>query len=53
MAVGIASHILFDSATSYGTRIWNPFSTDRVAWDFVFIIDFVFTAIVLLPQVAA
>jgi membrane-bound metal-dependent hydrolase YbcI (DUF457 family) len=51
--VGIASHILFDSATSYGTRIWNPFSSERVAWDFVFIIDFVFTAIVLLPQVAA
>jgi membrane-bound metal-dependent hydrolase YbcI (DUF457 family) len=51
--VGIASHILFDCATSYGTRIWNPFSTERVAWDFVFIIDFVFTAIALLPQVAA
>jgi membrane-bound metal-dependent hydrolase YbcI (DUF457 family) len=51
--VGIASHILFDSATSYGTRIWNPFSADRVAWDYVFIIDFVFTSIVLLPQVAA
>lgn len=51
--VGIASHIIFDSATSYGTRIWNPFSADRVAWDYVFIIDFVFTAIVLLPQVAA
>ena len=51
--VGIASHILFDAATSYGTRIWNPLSSERVAWDFVFIIDFVFTAIVLLPQVAA
>jgi len=52
-AVGISSHILFDAATSYGTRLWNPFSADRVAWDFVFIIDFVFTSIVLVPQVAA
>lgn len=52
-AVGIASHILLDAATSYGTRLWNPFSSRRVAWDMVFIIDFTFTAIVLLPQVAA
>jgi len=51
--VGILSHILFDAATSYGTRLWNPFSSERVAWDFVFIIDFVFTAIALVPQVAA
>ncbi len=51
--VSILSHILFDAATSYGTRLWNPFSSERVAWDFVFIIDFVFTAIALLPQVAA
>ena len=52
MAWGLRPYF-FDAATSYGTRIWNPFSSERVAWDFVFIIDFVFTAIVLLPQVAA
>jgi membrane-bound metal-dependent hydrolase YbcI (DUF457 family) len=52
-AVGIASHILLDATTSFGTRIWNPFSSDRVAWDLVFIVDFSFTAIVLVPQVAA
>lgn len=51
--VGIASHLLLDATTSFGTRLWNPFSTDRVAWDMLFIIDFSFTAIVLLPQVAA
>lgn len=50
---GIASHILFDAATSYGTRLWNPVSSERVAWDFVFIIDFIFTGIVLVPQAAA
>jgi membrane-bound metal-dependent hydrolase YbcI (DUF457 family) len=52
-AAGIASHILLDGMTTFGTRLWNPFSRDRVAWDLLFIIDLTFTAIVLLPQVAA
>jgi hypothetical protein len=51
--VGLASHILLDAMTSYGTRIWNPISGNRVAWDLLFIIDFTFTALVLVPQVAA
>jgi membrane-bound metal-dependent hydrolase YbcI (DUF457 family) len=51
--VGIASHIFLDAMTSYGTQIWNPFSSDRTAWDLLFIIDFSLTAIVLLPQAAA
>jgi membrane-bound metal-dependent hydrolase YbcI (DUF457 family) len=50
---GIASHIVLDGMTSFGTRIWNPLSRDRAAWDLLFIIDFSFTAIILLPQVAA
>lgn len=52
-AVGIASHIILDAMTSFGTRIWAPISEQRVAWDLLFIIDFTFTAIVLLPQIAA
>lgn len=52
-AAGIASHIILDGFTSFGTRMLNPFSKDRVAWDFLFIIDFVFTALILLPQIAA
>lgn len=52
-AVGIASHILLDAMTSFGTRIWYPISTKRVAWDLLFIIDFSFTAIILVPQVIA
>jgi membrane-bound metal-dependent hydrolase YbcI (DUF457 family) len=48
--VGILSHIVLDAMTSYGTRIWNPVSSERVAWDFLFIIDFTLTALVLLPQ---
>jgi membrane-bound metal-dependent hydrolase YbcI (DUF457 family) len=51
--IGIASHILLDGMTSFGTRMWFPLSSERVAWDLLFIIDFSFTAIVLLPQVIA
>jgi membrane-bound metal-dependent hydrolase YbcI (DUF457 family) len=51
--VGLASHIVLDAMTSYGTRIWNPIAGVRVAWDLLFIIDFTFTALVLVPQVAA
>src|ERR1700690_841745 len=49
--VGIASHILLDGMTSFGTRMWFPISKERVAWDLLFIIDFGFTSIILVPQV--
>ncbi len=52
-AAGLASHILLDLATPFGTMIWSPWSHVRAAWDLVFIIDFAMTAIVLLPQTAA
>src|SRR5271155_2614805 len=52
-AIAIASHIFLDAMTSFGTRIWYPFSQQRVAWDLLFIIDFSFTAIALLPQIVA
>jgi membrane-bound metal-dependent hydrolase YbcI (DUF457 family) len=52
-AIAIGSHIALDGMTSFGTRMWDPLSQSRVAWDFLFIIDFVFTAIVLLPQIVA
>jgi len=51
--VGIASHILMDGTTSFGTRMWAPFSQRRVAWDLIFIVDLVFTSILLAPQVVA
>jgi membrane-bound metal-dependent hydrolase YbcI (DUF457 family) len=51
--VGIASHILMDGTTSFGTRMWTPLSNRRVAWDLIFIIDLIFTSILLAPQVAA
>ena len=52
-AVGLASHILLDGMTSFGTRMWTPLSQTRVAWDILFIIDFVFTSLVLVPQIGA
>ena len=52
-ALGIGVHILLDVITSFGTQVWTPLSNTRAAWDLTFIIDFIFTAIVLLPQLAA
>ena len=51
--VGILSHILLDGTTSFGTRMLTPFSQRRVAWDWMFIIDFVLTSLLLLPQLTA
>jgi membrane-bound metal-dependent hydrolase YbcI (DUF457 family) len=51
--VGIASHIILDGMTSFGTRMWWPVSKERVSWDMLFIVDFAFTTIILLPQVVA
>ncbi|MGH9686478.1 MAG: metal-dependent hydrolase [Candidatus Acidiferrales bacterium] len=51
--VGIASHIVLDGMTSFGTRMWYPISSKRVAWDMLFIVDFAFTTIILAPQVVA
>jgi len=52
-AVGILSHILLDLVTSFGTMIWSPYQWSRPAWDILFILDFSFTAILLIPQLLA
>jgi membrane-bound metal-dependent hydrolase YbcI (DUF457 family) len=49
-AVGILSHILLDLVTSFGTMIWSPLEWSRPAWDLLFIVDFTFAAILLVPQ---
>lgn len=51
--VGILSHIFLDLLTTYGTMIWSPLRWSRPAWDVLFIVDFAFTAIVLVPQLLA
>jgi membrane-bound metal-dependent hydrolase YbcI (DUF457 family) len=52
-AAGILSHILLDLATSFGTMVWSPLKWSRPAWDLIFIIDFTFTGILLVPQILA
>jgi len=49
--LGIASHILLDLITSFGTMIRSPWNRTRVQWDLAFIVDFTMTAIVLVPHV--
>lgn len=49
-AAGILSHIFLDLATTFGTMIWSPLEWSRPAWDLLFIVDFTFTGILLIPQ---
>ena len=52
-ATGILSHIFLDLVTTFGTMIWSPYRWSRPAWDILFILDFSFTAILLIPQLLA
>ena len=52
-AVGLASHIFLDVITSFGTMVWSPIRYTRVAWDWMFILDFTLVALALVPQLAA
>jgi membrane-bound metal-dependent hydrolase YbcI (DUF457 family) len=52
-AAGILSHILLDLVTSFGTMVWSPLKWSRPAWDLIFIVDFTFTGILLVPQILA
>jgi inner membrane protein len=49
----LASHLLLDLATSYGTQILSPFSRRRFSLDWIFIIDPYFTALLLAGAIAA
>jgi hypothetical protein len=39
--------------TNFGTMAWSPLNYVRVAWDILFIVDFTFSGIALVPQLAA
>lgn len=43
VTLGYATHGLLDSCTTYGTQLFWPFSSARVAWNCVSIIDPLFT----------
>lgn len=45
--LGVVLHILSDLATSYGTMVFFPLSAKRYALDWVFIVDPVYTAILM------
>jgi len=45
----LLSHILLDLLTSFGTMALVPVTDWRLTWDLVFIIDFYFTGILLVP----
>jgi len=51
--LGLAWHMFADLATSWGTQVFYPFNRDRIVWDLLFIVDFAFTAILILPQATA
>jgi membrane-bound metal-dependent hydrolase YbcI (DUF457 family) len=51
--VAIGSHIFLDVITNFGTMVWSPVNYSRVAWDLIFIVDLTFTALALMPQLAA
>jgi len=45
--VGYATHALLDAFTTYGTQLWWPFARTRIAWDFVAIIDPIYSLLLL------
>ncbi len=51
--VAYLTHGILDSATSYGTLLWWPFSDRRVAWDLISIIDPVFTLFLVIGVIVA
>ena len=50
---GLASHLLLDWLTNYGTELFWPLSTARLALSWVFIVDVYVWAILLIGTVAA
>lgn len=48
-----ASHVVIDCFTTYGTQIYEPFSSYRFAWDNMSIVDLSFTLPMLITLVVA
>jgi inner membrane protein len=51
--IGYATHGLLDASTTWGTRLLWPFSDLRVAWNWISIVDPVFTMLLLAGVAAA
>tara|TARA_B100001142_G_scaffold329389_1_gene392516 strand:+ start:3735 stop:4775 length:1041 start_codon:yes stop_codon:yes gene_type:complete len=50
---GYASHGLLDACTSYGTQLFWPFSSERIAWNNISIVDPLFTLPILILIITA
>ena len=48
--LGYASHGLLDACTSYGTQLFWPFSDMRVAWNWISVVDPIFSLPLLAQQ---
>jgi inner membrane protein len=44
---------LLDACTSYGTHLWLPFSTEKVAWNLISVFDPLFTLLLAVPLILA
>jgi len=51
--LGYATHGLLDACTSYGTQLFWPFSSERIAWNIVSIIDPLFTLPIIILIIMA
>tara|TARA_Y100000994_G_scaffold20447_1_gene14943 strand:- start:368 stop:1375 length:1008 start_codon:yes stop_codon:yes gene_type:complete len=51
--MGYATHGLLDACTSYGTQLFWPFSTERVSWNNISIVDPLFTLPVIFLIIVA
>ncbi len=51
--MGYATHGLLDACTSYGTQLFWPFSTERVSWNNISIVDPLFTVPIIFLVLAA
>jgi inner membrane protein len=47
----LVSHVVLDLFTSYGTMIFSPFFEYRYAWDLLFVIDLIFSGIIVFPLI--
>ena len=47
--LALVSHVILDLFTSYGTMIFSPVLETRHAWDLLFIVDLIFSAMIFFP----
>jgi inner membrane protein len=51
--LGYATHAVLDTATSYGTMLFWPFSNERFSWNIVSVIDPLFTLPILILAIVS